>query len=83
MQRLKAHWFHAMPHKVNPIDFENAEGNLGIANALLSHLSRFQHTAAAIGISNCLLDNYQLILSSIKKNENKINENDKTRSIIM
>ncbi len=28
-----------MPHKVNPIDFENAEGNLGIANALLHHLS--------------------------------------------
>jgi adenylosuccinate lyase len=28
-----------MPHKVNPIDFENAEGNLGIANALLQHLS--------------------------------------------
>lgn len=37
-----------MPHKINPIDFENAEGNLGIANALLSHMmmklpiSRFQ-----------------------------------------
>ena len=30
----------AMPHKVNPIDFENSEGNLGIANALLSHLSQ-------------------------------------------
>lgn len=29
----------AMPHKVNPIDFENAEGNLGIANAVLAHLS--------------------------------------------
>ena len=29
----------AMPHKVNPIDFENAEGNLGIANAILGHLS--------------------------------------------
>jgi adenylosuccinate lyase len=29
----------AMPHKVNPIDFENAEGNLGIANALFSHLA--------------------------------------------
>jgi len=29
----------AMPHKVNPIDFENAEGNLGIANALWEHLS--------------------------------------------
>jgi adenylosuccinate lyase len=29
----------AMPHKVNPIDFENAEGNLGVANALFEHLS--------------------------------------------
>ncbi len=29
----------AMPHKVNPIDYENAEGNLGVANALLNHLS--------------------------------------------
>jgi adenylosuccinate lyase len=28
-----------MPHKVNPIDFENAEGNLGLANALFQHLS--------------------------------------------
>jgi adenylosuccinate lyase len=30
----------AMPHKVNPIDFENAEGNLGVANALFEHLSQ-------------------------------------------
>ncbi len=30
----------AMPHKVNPIDFENSEGNLGIANALFEHLSQ-------------------------------------------
>ena len=29
----------AMPHKVNPIDFENSEGNLGVANAVLAHLS--------------------------------------------
>jgi len=29
----------AMPHKVNPIDFENAEGNLGVANAVLEHLT--------------------------------------------
>ena len=29
----------AMPHKVNPIDFENSEGNLGVANALLNHLA--------------------------------------------
>ncbi|MEM6698415.1 MAG: adenylosuccinate lyase [Bacteroidota bacterium] len=30
----------AMPHKVNPIDFENAEGNLGMANAMFEHLAR-------------------------------------------
>jgi adenylosuccinate lyase len=29
-----------MPHKVNPIDFENAEGNLGVANALMAHLAQ-------------------------------------------
>ena len=28
-----------MPHKVNPIDFENAEGNFGLANALLAHFA--------------------------------------------
>jgi adenylosuccinate lyase len=41
-QRLKAGEIGSstMPHKVNPIDFENAEGNLGLANALLSHLSQ-------------------------------------------
>jgi adenylosuccinate lyase len=41
-QKLKARARSApstMPHKVNPIDFENAEGNLGLANALLRHLS--------------------------------------------
>ena len=32
-----------MPHKVNPIDFENSEGNLGIAHALLDH---FKHEVA-------------------------------------
>ena len=30
----------AMPHKVNPIDFENSEGNLGVANAIYDHLAR-------------------------------------------
>ena len=41
-QRLKAGEIGSstMPHKVNPIDFENAEGNLGLANALLAHLSQ-------------------------------------------
>jgi len=41
VQAVKAHEVgsSAMPHKVNPIDFENAEGNLGLANALFDHLS--------------------------------------------
>ena len=41
-QRLKAGEIGSstMPHKVNPIDFENAEGNFGLANALLTHLSQ-------------------------------------------
>jgi adenylosuccinate lyase len=41
-QRLKAGEIGSstMPHKVNPIDFENAEGNFGLANALLAHLSQ-------------------------------------------
>jgi len=41
-QRLKAGEVGSstMPHKVNPIDFENAEGNFGLANALLAHLSQ-------------------------------------------
>lgn len=41
-QRLKAGEVGSstMPHKVNPIDFENAEGNYGLANAMLSHLSQ-------------------------------------------
>jgi adenylosuccinate lyase len=41
-QRLKAGEIGSstMPHKVNPIDFENAEGNLGLANAMLAHLSQ-------------------------------------------
>jgi adenylosuccinate lyase len=40
-QRLKAGEIGSstMPHKVNPIDFENAEGNLGLANAMLKHMS--------------------------------------------
>ena len=40
----------AMPHKVNPIDFENAEGNLGVANAL------FQHLAAKLPVSRLQRD---------------------------
>jgi adenylosuccinate lyase len=61
-----------MPHKVNPIDFENSEGNLGIANAVMEHLStklpisRWQrdltdstvrHTAACALESPCVVLN--------------------------
>ena len=35
-----------MPHKVNPIDFENSEGNLGLANAVFGHLA--QKTALSL-----------------------------------
>ena len=57
----------AMPHKVNPIDFENAEGNLGIANALLRHFAEklvhcivfFRGSAVlfsgVIGVINCII----------------------------
>lgn len=40
-QKLKAHEIGSstMPHKVNPIDFENSEGNIGLANALLEHMA--------------------------------------------
>jgi len=58
-----------MPHKVNPIDFENSEGNLGIANALLGHLadklpvSRWQRDLTdstvlrnmGVGLAHCLI----------------------------
>lgn len=38
-----------MPHKVNPIDFENSEGNLGIANAVLAHLGEnYQFLAGSV-----------------------------------
>ena len=45
----------AMPHKVNPIDFENAEGNLGIANALLvkvNQIGTLSETIAAVNMAH-------------------------------
>ncbi|MCC7412269.1 MAG: adenylosuccinate lyase [Gammaproteobacteria bacterium] len=71
-----------MPHKVNPIDFENAEGNLGIANAMLEHLaaklpiSRWQRDLsdstvlrnAGVAIAHALLA-YQSALKGIDKLE--------------
>jgi len=79
-----------MPHKVNPIDFENSEGNLGIANALLGHLSeklpisRWQRDLSdstvlrnlGVGLAHSLLA-YQSTLKGISKleiNESKISE---------
>jgi len=72
----------AMPHKVNPIDFENAEGNLGIANALMQHfssklpISRLQRDLSdstvlrniGVPIGHCLVA-YQSILKGLKKIE--------------
>jgi adenylosuccinate lyase len=69
-----------MPHKVNPIDFENAEGNLGIANALLEHLSsklaisRFQRDLSdstalrnlGVGLAHSLLA-YRACLKGLSK----------------
>ncbi len=80
----------AMPHKVNPIDFENAEGNLGIANALLAHLadklpiSRWQRDLSdstvlrnlGVPIGHCMIA-YRAIDVGLKKlqvNEQKLNE---------
>ena len=71
-----------MPHKVNPIDFENAEGNLGIANALFSHLSqklpisRWQRDLTdstvlrnlGVGFSHSLIA-YQSLLKGLNKLE--------------
>lgn len=71
-----------MPHKVNPIDFENAEGNLGLANALLNHLSsklpisRWQRDLTdstvlrnlGVGIAHSVIS-YESTLNGIKKLE--------------
>jgi adenylosuccinate lyase len=71
-----------MPHKVNPIDFENAEGNLGVANALLGHfadklpVSRLQRDLTdstvlrnvGVAIGHCALS-YESLKAGIKKIE--------------
>lgn len=78
-----------MPHKVNPIDFENAEGNLGIANALFGHLatklpvSRWQRDLSdstvlrtlGVGFAHCLIA-YQSLMKGLGKlevNADKLN----------
>ncbi len=79
-----------MPHKLNPINFENAEGNLGVANALLSHfseklpLSRLQrdltdstvlrNVGSAFGYSLLAYKNLIKGLGKIEVNEKKLRE---------
>ncbi len=80
----------AMPHKVNPIDFENAEGNLGIANSLLTHfaeklpISRWQRDLSdstvlrnlGVAVAHSLIS-YQSVITGLKKleiNVDRINE---------
>ncbi|MDR1022986.1 MAG: adenylosuccinate lyase [Prevotellaceae bacterium] len=76
----------AMPHKVNPIDFENAEGNLGLANALLEHLSaklpvsRLQRDLTDSTVLRNIgvpLGHATVAYSSIMKGLNKLIVNDK------
>jgi adenylosuccinate lyase len=75
----------AMPHKVNPIDFENAEGNLGIANALLEHLaaklpiSRLQRDltdSTVLRIIGVPLAHMLISLESLKKGLGKLELNE-------
>ncbi len=75
----------AMPHKVNPIDFENAEGNLGIANALLEHLaaklpiSRLQRDltdSTVLRIIGVPLGHMLISLGSLKKGLGKLELNE-------
>jgi adenylosuccinate lyase len=75
-----------MPHKVNPIDFENAEGNLGMANALLTHLSntvvisRWQRdlsdSTAMRNVGSCF-GYMNIAFTSLEKGINKLNINKK------
>ncbi len=74
-----------MPHKVNPIDFENAEGNLGVANALLGHfaeklpVSRWQRdlTDSTVQRNLGVAAGYVVIaLQSLKKGIDKLQVND-------
>ncbi|WP_281614043.1 adenylosuccinate lyase [Flammeovirga sp. SubArs3] len=74
----------AMPHKVNPIDFENAEGNLGIASAVLEHLSvklpisRLQRDLTDSTVLRNIgvpLGHIVIALQSLKKGLNKLELN--------
>jgi len=75
----------AMPHKVNPIDFENAEGNLGVANALFEHLaaklpiSRLQRDLTDSTVLRNIgmpLAHTLIALKSIKRGLNKLTVNE-------
>lgn len=75
----------AMPHKVNPIDFENAEGNLGIANVLFSHfseklpVSRLQRDLTDSTVTRNIgvpVSHMLIALKSIKKGLDKLIVND-------
>ena len=79
-----------MPHKVNPIDFENAEGNLGVANSMLGHfseklpISRFQRDltdstvqrnfGVAIGYTIISMKSLLKGLKKLELDEDKIND---------
>ena len=79
-----------MPHKVNPIDFENAEGNLGLANALLTHMSQklpvsrwqrdltdstvLRNMGVAIGYSVLAYDSLTRGLDKLELNEARLAE---------
>lgn len=74
----------AMPHKVNPIDFENAEGNLGVANALLEHfaaklpISRLQRDLTDSTVLRNIgvpLSHVVIALKSLEKGINKLELN--------
>ena len=62
----------AMPHKVNPIDFENAEGNLGIANALFEHFSAKLPISTVIRNIGIPLSHTMISLNSINKGLSKL-----------
>lgn len=77
----------AMPHKVNPIDFENSEGNLGIANAMLEHfsaklpISRLQRDLTDSTVLRNVgvpLGHVLIALNSLMKGLNKIEINEKS-----
>ncbi len=77
----------AMPHKVNPIDFENAEGNLGFANAIFEHLSaklpisRLQRDLTDSTVSRNIgvpMAHTLIALNALKKGLNKLILNEKS-----